>query len=96
MVDLGREAVDQEFRSSKGSMVRIAVVSTLEKRATGETLILRSSGRLTLSSRVILTCVGAAMIGAGVVTVYKRDGNVGPTTLIVIGAALVVLGTAGR
>lgn len=55
-----------------------------------------STGRLTVATRTVLVLLGAASIGAASVAMFRHDGDVVPTALVLVGAVFAVLGGLGR
>lgn len=55
-----------------------------------------STGRLTVATRTVLVLLGAASIGVASIAMFRHDGDVVPTALVVVGAVLAVLGGLGR
>ncbi|MEC3994982.1 hypothetical protein VSR01_16175 [Actinacidiphila sp. DG2A-62] len=55
-----------------------------------------STGRLTVATRTVLVLLGAASIAVASVAMFRHDGDVVPTALVLVGAVLAVLGGLGR
>lgn len=54
------------------------------------------TGRLTVATRTVLVLLGAATIGVAAVAMFRHDGDVVPTALVLVGAVFAVLGGLGR
>lgn len=54
------------------------------------------TGRLTVVTRTVLVLLGAATIGVAAVAMFRHDGDVVPTALVLVGAVFAVLGGLGR